>query len=133
MRPRVVLVKNQSVLRTIIESWLSPVCDLVIFSDSEGALDYIRSLSGISLIIAGLDLAESVVGGCSIARESRRIFPDVPVLILEWGSEIDHRTLLLNEMPNLMRINSVFGLWLSRKEIMALAVGASTRMAEQSP
>jgi len=104
----------------MIEKWLSPECDLTIFSDSEGALTYIKSLSELSLLIAGLNLRDSIMGGCSIARETRRIFPSVPILILEWGSMADHRTLLLSDMPKLMRISSVFGLWFRRKEILAL-------------
>lgn len=119
-RPRVVLVKDQSFLRSIIEKWLTPECDLTIFSDSEGALAYISSLSELSFLIAGLNLRDSAVGGCSIAREVRRRFPSVPILILEWGSETDHRNFLLREMPQVMRIRNLFDLWFRRNEILSL-------------
>jgi len=119
-RPRVVLVKNQSLIRSSIERWLAPECDLAIFSDAEGALSYVQTLSDVSLLISGLNLRDSSIGGCSVAREVRKHFPSVPVLMLEWGSQADFRNLLLSGMPNVVQITSIFDLWLRRGDVLSL-------------
>jgi DNA-binding NtrC family response regulator len=108
-KPLVILVHEQSILRTWMEKALSRWFRVCIFSTVEDATAFVRSTKSLDVLITDLDLSLSVLGGCNIAREVHQVFPQCHIFIFRSSNEDDHRMMILNGMNRVKFLTKPFG------------------------
>jgi len=124
VKPLVVLVHEPSFLRFWMERALGEKFQLHVFSGSDEALAFVRSISHVEVLITELNIASSVVGGCTIAREVGQRFPKSSILVFSNCASDDHRLLMLHGMKSVRLLSKPFdAFFLVRhvKNAMALA------------
>jgi hypothetical protein len=86
------------------------------FDGAEDALDYARKAPSIDILVSELDLGNSPLGGCNIAREVKQRFPDSLVFIFLGGRPDDHRLDILSALSRVTILDKPLGaLFLSRR------------------
>lgn len=79
------------------------------FSSAGKALAFIRTTRKFDVLVTDLNLSHSSRGGCSIAREVRKRFPESLIFIFNNGESEDYRLMLLRNMPGVRILNDPFG------------------------
>lgn len=114
----VLVLHSHSWLALWIHKSLSRDFHVSSFAESQDALAYARSATSVDVLVTDLDLARSAVGGCSLARDVRRRFPNCLVVIFDNSSSQDHRLGLLENMPNLIVLKKPFGAFSLRRVVL---------------
>jgi CheY-like chemotaxis protein len=80
-----------------------------VFSTTEDALAFVRSIKSLDVLVTDLDLSLSILGGCNIAREVHQLFPECNIFIFKSSVENDHRMVILNGMNKIKFLSKPFG------------------------
>jgi DNA-binding response OmpR family regulator len=114
--PLVILVHDSSLLRMWMKKSLSQWFRVSIFSSSEDALIFARSVRSCDALITDLNLALSALGGCNVARDFRVRFPQAPIFVFSDGSVYDYRLVILQKMRGIHFLYKPFdALFISRR------------------
>jgi len=116
-KPLVVLVHEESFLRLWMEKTLSKWFRLCVFSGSEEASAFARSVTDFGVLITDLDLGVSPLGGCNIARDVNKRFPNSPIFVFSEANLNDHRHVILQGMKQVKFLSKPFGALFLVREI----------------
>ena len=116
-KPLIVLVYTQSLARLWMERSLTQLFRLCVFSNPDDALAFIKSTRTLDGLITELELGQSAIGGCNIARGARQLFPNCAIFVFPNGARSDHRTHILNEMTGVKMMTKPFDIFLLSRRL----------------
>jgi len=107
-KPLIVIVYSPSILRFLMKRNLRDSFRYFVFSTSEKALAFVRSLPHLDALVTELDLDFSTRGGCNIARAVKQQFPKAFIFVFADDSKEDHRLILLRGLKDIYFLSKPF-------------------------